>query len=151
MEQGPATQDAASNAPSNNVPGHNVPELGPSTPEDTKPFQPGASFVESLREFEQPGALYTKKDKSLRKRNFKCPMCNDDADGGHQCGACFRHMHGFCGEPWPGSEEGYGQVRMCGPCQDPVRLAGRADAALLTPEGSKASHASRAAWRASRL
>ena len=64
-------------------------------------------------------------------------MCNDDADGGHQCGACFRHMHGFCGEPWPGSEEGYGQVRMCGPCQDPCGLAGRADTALLPPEGSK--------------
>jgi hypothetical protein len=43
-------------------------------------------------------------------------MCPDAANGSHQCDACFRHVHGFCGEPWPGSEEGYGQVRMCGDC-----------------------------------
>ena len=135
VEQGRATHDASSHAPGNHVPGHNVPELGPSIRKDTMPFQPVASFVASLHAVEQPGALYTKDDKSLRKRNFQCPMCNDDADGGHQCGACFRHMHGFCGEPWPGSDEGYGQVRMCGPCQKQDRLAGRADAAVVTPQG----------------
>jgi hypothetical protein len=64
----------------------------------------------------QPVALYTSNDKKLRKRTFKCPMCADAADGSHQCGACFRHVHGFCGEPWPGSAEGYEQVRMCEDC-----------------------------------
>ena len=135
--QHPAQQDASSNAPCNNVPGQNVPGLGPSTPEASKPFQQVTSFVDSLHDVDQPRTLYTKNDKRLRKRNFQCPTCNEDADGGHQCGACFRHMHGFCGTPWPGSEEGYGQVRRCGTCQDPCHLAGRADAALLPNEGSK--------------
>jgi hypothetical protein len=142
MEKGNATQDVTSNAPNddqntdhNKVPGYNEPDLGPFTPEETKGVQPVASSVESLNDFAQPGALYTKNDKMLRKRNFKCAMCNNDADDGHQCGACFRHVHGCCGEPWPGSEEGYGQVRMCGDCKQPDGLAGGADAASFTPEG----------------
>ena len=61
-------------------------------------------------------------------------MCENDADGGHQCGGCFRHMHGFCGEPWPESEEGFGQVRMCGGCTSEGQ---KQVAASFTPEGSK--------------
>ena len=55
----------------------------------------------------------------MRKLTFKCPNCPDVADGAHQCGSCFRHVHGFCGEPWPGSEEGYGQMRRCKDCVAP--------------------------------
>jgi hypothetical protein len=63
-----------------------------------------------------PTALYNNAQKSLRKRIFPCPICNDPADGGHQCGKCFAHVHVICGTPYPGSSEGYGQPVVCGRC-----------------------------------
>jgi hypothetical protein len=74
------------------------------------------SSVEQHDAEQQPWSLYTSSDRTLRKRTFKCPMCPDVADGAHQCGAYFKHVHGCCGEPWPGSEEGYGQKRLCKDC-----------------------------------
>jgi hypothetical protein len=75
-----------------------------------------------------PTQVYTNSDKSLRKRCYPCPVCGDTADGAHQCGICFKHVHVFCALEFPGSEEGYGQLRVCpGACND--RL----------PEGSQTS------------
>jgi hypothetical protein len=64
-----------------------------------------------------PAAVYTFNDRSLRKRLFPCPVCGDTADGSHQCGVCFKHIHVFCAaNPYPGSEEGFGQLQICPSC-----------------------------------
>jgi hypothetical protein len=63
-----------------------------------------------------PGQLYASGDKNKRKRLYPCPDCGDDADGSHQCGGCFTHMHAICGAPYPGSCEGNGQRRLCHDC-----------------------------------
>ncbi len=63
-----------------------------------------------------PGALYTAIDKNMRKQTYPCPVCGDPADGAHQCGLCYRHVHVICAPGFPGSEEGYGQVLQCPKC-----------------------------------
>ncbi len=66
-----------------------------------------------------PTQVYTRSDKSLHQRIFPCPVCGDHADGSHQCGICFRHVHVFCAAAFPGSAEGYGQLLVCpGACNN---------------------------------
>ncbi len=65
----------------------------------------------------RPTGLYEPGQKELRQRIYECPTCGDPVDGIiHQCGVCFVHIHFFCSEPYPGTEEGYGQVRLCHEC-----------------------------------
>ncbi len=88
-----------------------------------------ATNAEGLQQQSQPTASYQSGDHRLRKRIFPCPMCGDPADGSHQCGVCFKHVHAICGDPFPGSIEGHGQQRICMEClvftkpnQDAVKL-----------------------------
>ncbi len=124
-----AKNDTIQGPPLENTEHKNGPRLiikdqGSLTPEEAKHELTAVSSVEQHDDTQEPGALYTSNDKRLRKRTFKYAVCPDAADGSHQCGACFRHVHGCCGEPWPGSEEGYGQVRMCGDCLKQANAAG---------------------------
>jgi hypothetical protein len=83
------------------------------------PSPPGTpSSVQMNNHPEQsPSQVYTSSDRSLRKRRFPCPVCGDTADGSHQCGLCFKHIHVFCAAtPFPGSEEGFGQLQVCPSC-----------------------------------
>ena len=64
-----------------------------------------------------PSALYTSGEKALRKRLFPCTVCLQPADGAHQCGRCYAHVHVICAPAFPGSPEGYGQVVLCGKCE----------------------------------
>jgi hypothetical protein len=64
----------------------------------------------------RPSALYTSGQKELRKRLFRCTVCDAPADGAHQCGHCYAHVHVICAPAFPGSPEGYGQVVLCGKC-----------------------------------
>jgi hypothetical protein len=76
-------------------------------------------------------------------------MCGDPADGSHQCGVCFKHVHAICGDPFPGSIEGHGQQRICLECL--VYTKPNVDAANLPNEGPVKRPLSRsdleAAWR----
>ena len=63
-----------------------------------------------------PTRQYTKDDKILRKRTYPCSFCKEPADGVHQCGYCYCHLHASCSPPFPGTEEGYGQLRICREC-----------------------------------
>ncbi len=65
---------------------------------------------------EPPTRRYTKEDKQLKQRVFTCPGCGEGADGSHQCGDCFGHVHVICGTPYDGSLEGFGQLVRCGQC-----------------------------------
>jgi hypothetical protein len=65
---------------------------------------------------EVPLGLYTDGNKQLRKRLFPCPCCHEPADGSHQCGGCFQHVHVPCGTPYQDSPEGFGQIVSCGLC-----------------------------------
>ncbi len=47
---------------------------------------------------------------------FPCPCCLQPADGSHQCGGCFKHVHVFCASPFKDSPEGFGQILSCGLC-----------------------------------
>jgi hypothetical protein len=78
-------------------------------------------IVEETDEIEQPRptGLYEPGQKELRRLVYDCPTCGDPADGSHQCGVCFVHIHVFCSNPYPGTEEGYGQVRLCHECSLP--------------------------------
>ena len=67
---------------------------------------------------DRPRGLYTAANKHLRKRVFPCPCCSDAADGSHQCGACFQHVHVFCASQYKDSPEGFGQILSCGQCDD---------------------------------
>ena len=58
---------------------------------------------------DQPLALYNYGNKQLRKRLFPCPSCQQAADGSHQCGGCFKHVHVYCAHV-------YGQTLLCGLC-----------------------------------
>jgi hypothetical protein len=80
-----------------------------------------------------PAALYTALDKNMRKHTYPCPVCGDPADGAHQCGLCYRHVHVICAPGFAGSEEGYGQVLQCPKC-----LPKGSDTASLD-EGQKSS------------
>ena len=73
----------------------------------------------SWEEEPTPTHLYESGHKALRRRLFPCPACGDPADGAHQCGVCFLHIHTICSEPFPGTEEGYGQLRLCMECEPP--------------------------------
>ncbi len=67
-------------------------------------------------ENDPPTQLYTAGDKRKRKRLYPCQDCGDNADGSHQCGGCFQHMHAICGAAYPRSCEGHGQKRLCHNC-----------------------------------
>jgi hypothetical protein len=69
-----------------------------------------------LTQHAKPTGLYNVEQKALRKRLFSCPICKDPADGAHQCGRCFAHVHVCCAPPYPGTSEGYGQPVLCGAC-----------------------------------
>jgi hypothetical protein len=64
-----------------------------------------------------PTRRYTKEDKKLKQRVFSCPGCGEGADGSHQCGDCFAHVHVICGSPYEASTEGYGQLVRCEQCR----------------------------------
>ncbi len=40
-----------------------------------------------------PKTKYTKEQKKLRSITFPCSYCNEPADGSHQCGYCYCHLH----------------------------------------------------------
>jgi hypothetical protein len=63
-----------------------------------------------------PTCLYGKEDKQFKRRCLPCPGCAEPADGSHQCGACFAHVHVFCGTPYDNAPEGYGQLLLCQDC-----------------------------------
>jgi hypothetical protein len=63
-----------------------------------------------------PTSRYTMDKKKLKKRVFPCPVCGEGADGSHQCGDCYAHVHVICGKPYEGSPEGFGQLQCCGKC-----------------------------------
>ena len=65
---------------------------------------------------DQPLALYNYGNKQLRKRLFPCPSCQQAADGSHQCGGCFKHVHVYCATPFKNAPEGFGQTLLCGLC-----------------------------------
>jgi hypothetical protein len=73
----------------------------------------------------RPDGLYQKEHRQLRTRSFPCSVCGDAADGSHQCGRCFAHVHVICAPPFPGSEEGYGQVLLCSACTPTTTSAAR--------------------------
>jgi hypothetical protein len=62
----------------------------------------------SREEEPPPTHLYESGQRELRRRVFSCPTCGDPADGSHQCGVCFVHIHTICSAAFPGSEEGHG-------------------------------------------
>ncbi len=62
--------------------------------------------------------MYTDGNKQLRKRLFPCPACHEPADGSHQCGGCYQHVHVCCGTPFQDSPEGFGQIVSCGLCDE---------------------------------
>ena len=64
-----------------------------------------------------PTRRYTKEDAKLKQRLFPCPGCGESADGSHQCGDCFAHVHVICGRPYEASTEGYGQLVRCEQCR----------------------------------
>jgi hypothetical protein len=64
----------------------------------------------------RPTRKYNKEEKQLRSRLFPCIVCSEPADGSHQCGYCFCHLHVPCAPPYPGTTEGFGQLRMCPAC-----------------------------------
>jgi hypothetical protein len=66
-----------------------------------------------------PTSRYTLDEKNLKQRVYPCPGCGEGADGSHQCGDCFAHVHVICGKPYEGSHEGFGQLVHCGKCNDP--------------------------------
>ena len=72
--------------------------------------------LRKLPSISPPTALYGREDKALRRRIFPCPSCAEDADGSHQCGVCFAHVHVPCGTPYKNSQEGFGQVLLCTQC-----------------------------------
>ena len=72
--------------------------------------------LRKLPSISPPAALYGREDKALRRRIFPCPSCSKDADGSHQCGVCFAHVHVPCGTPYNDSPEGFGQVLLCTQC-----------------------------------
>jgi hypothetical protein len=63
-----------------------------------------------------PTHLYALGDNKKRKRIYPCHECGEDANGAHQCGDCFKHIHAICGVAYPGSCEGHGQKRLCHDC-----------------------------------
>jgi hypothetical protein len=65
-----------------------------------------------------PLALYTSGDKQLRERFFPCPCCLQPADGSHQCGGCFTHVHQYCASVLHGSSDGFGEMLACGLCNE---------------------------------
>jgi hypothetical protein len=67
---------------------------------------------------ELPLGLYTDGNKQLRKRLFPCPCCHEPADGSHQCGGCYQHVHVPCATPFQDSPEGFGQIVSCGLCDE---------------------------------
>ena len=67
---------------------------------------------------ELPLGLYTDGNKQLRKRLFPCPSCHEPADGSHQCGGCYQHVHVCCATPFKDSPEGFGQIVSCGLCDE---------------------------------
>ncbi len=74
------------------------------------------AVIESV---DPPSSRYTMDEKKLKQRVFPCPGCGEGADGSHQCGDCFAHVHVICGKPYEGSHEGFGQLLQCGKCNDP--------------------------------
>jgi hypothetical protein len=67
----------------------------------------------------RPFYVYEYHEKDRKTRLFMCPDCKEEANGDHQCGSCYSHMHVTCGVPWPDeSQEGYGHIRLCIKCQD---------------------------------
>ncbi len=81
--------------------------------EDEKPIQ--GSVLEAQK-VDRPLGLYNKGNRELRKRRFPCPCCEEPADGSHQCGWCFQHVHVCCATPFQNSPEGFGQIMACGMC-----------------------------------
>ena len=71
----------------------------------------------------RPSAIYKKFQKLLKKRSFPCPTCGNAADGSHQCGVCFAHVHVICGTPFEDAEEGYGQLLYCQHCDPGQRVS----------------------------
>jgi hypothetical protein len=63
-----------------------------------------------------PTALYTTSEEKLKRRVYACPVCQAPADGSHQCGYCFAHVHELCGLPFEGNCDSYGQRMDCGQC-----------------------------------
>ena len=58
----------------------------------------------------------TVKTKNTERPENVCPVCKiGPFQGGHQCIACKRMVHIFCGEPI--GEEGFGQKILCNDCQ----------------------------------
>ena len=70
----------------------------------------------------RPSAIYKKFQRLLKKRCFPCPTCGDAADGSHQCGVCFAHVHVICGNPFKDACEGYGQLLYCRACDPGKRI-----------------------------
>jgi hypothetical protein len=64
-----------------------------------------------------PTCLYTMEDKLLKRRCFPCPDCAQPANGSHQCGACFAHVHVVCGTPYENAPESFGQLLLCQDCE----------------------------------
>ncbi len=84
-------------------------------------YEPGSGSVGNVSSpnatLVPPTRLYTKEDKKLKQRVFPCPGCGEGADGSHQCGDCFAHVHVICGRPYEASTEGYGQLVHCEQCR----------------------------------
>ena len=77
---------------------------------------------------DRPRGLYTAANKHLRKRVFPCPCCGEAADGCHQCGGCFQHVHVFSASQYKDSPEGFGQILSCRHCDDTAECKGTTQA-----------------------
>ena len=67
----------------------------------------------------RPFYIYENHEIERKTRLFMCPDCKEEANGQHQCGSCYAHMHATCGVEWPDQyQEGYGPSRLCIKCQD---------------------------------
>ena len=65
-----------------------------------------------------PTAMYTQGQTRLKRALFPCPICDVPANGSHQCGYCFAHVHALCALPYEGSSDGSAQRMDCGMCGD---------------------------------
>ncbi len=64
-----------------------------------------------------PTAMYTKTQKKMKRGVSPCPVCEGPAEGSHQCGYCFAHVHAICALPFEGSSDGSDQRMDCGMCR----------------------------------
>jgi hypothetical protein len=83
---------------------------------DDAPLDTTSDAMNLTPQHAKPTGLYNVEQKALRKWLYPCPICTDPADGAHQCGRCFAHVHVICAPPYPGTSEGYGQPVLCGAC-----------------------------------